>query len=562
MEWHGVIVRLSAKHAEQIRKGFRSAFNADDITAAFFNSFLGHTEVTNQQARDWARVHITPNKAALTASLTPIYADGWVLGKTAAGVMINQGLTKAITPVSNVGVVDWNTWTPGNSAAAALISPAGGLQSLLDARGLTINGIINTSLDRIGTVLGNGLADGTTPREVSRQINDVINDPQRSLTIAQTEMSRAVVQSELSQYADSGIEMVEWLVADPCEDCQVNLDASPISIDESWPNGDAPVHPNCMCDIGPYISDTSTIAAPTDGGSSTDGGDSVDIAPTDGGDSTGFANAINFASQAAALIPEAAPIAAPAEFTLATPEQAFSHFLDMRAITKNSLGNDLPNLLESQTNAAKELIAKNDVYISGNHSVYIERGLKEITSEQIANVFKSFNEARDTLPEWRKFNASGIERPYTLYVTPERMGGTTNAYTYLGSDKIWLNPRMARESTKTPVSNGNWSMPARDKTSPLTYTLSHELGHTMDSIQNAYRGSISKSTPKEARLLLSRYGKTATAEAYAEVYAEWALGDRTNPLVEYYASKYGWNLSAKEYAAQTTGRGILPVWKV
>ena len=558
MEWHGALVRLSAKHAEQIRKGFRSAFNADDITEAFFNAFLGHTEVTNQQARDWARVHITPNKAALTASLTPIYADGWVLGKTAAGVMINQRLTKAVTPVSNVGVVDWNTWTPGNSAAAALVNPAGGLQSLLDARGITINGITNTSLDRIGTVLGNGLADGTTPREVSRQLNDVINDPQRALTIAQTEMSRAVVQSEIAQYADSGVEMVEWLVADPCEDCQVNLDASPISIDEDWPNGDAPVHPNCMCDIGPYISDTSSATAPTDGGDATDGG-SINIGSTDEGDSTGFANAIDFASQAAALIPEAAPT--PAEFTLATPEQAFSHFLDMRALTKNSLGTDLPNLLESQIKATQDLIAKNDVYISGNHSVYIERGLKEITSEQIANVFKSFNEARDTLPEWRKFNANGIERPYTLYVTPQGMGGTTNAYTYLGSDKIWLNPRMVRESTKDPVSNGNWSMPARDKTSPLTYTLSHELGHTMDSIQNAYRGSISKSTPKEARLLLSRYGRTATAEAYAEVYAEWALGDRTSPLVEYYANKYGWNLSAKEYAAETTGRGILPVWK-
>ena len=100
MEWHGALVRLSAKHATQIRKGFRRAFNADDITEAFFNAFLGHTEVTNQQVRDWARVHITPNKTALIASLTPIYADGWVLGTTAGGVMINRSLNKAVTPVS------------------------------------------------------------------------------------------------------------------------------------------------------------------------------------------------------------------------------------------------------------------------------------------------------------------------------------------------------------------------------------------------------------------------------------------------------------------------------
>jgi len=558
MEWHGALVRLSAKHAEQIRKGFRSAFNADDITEAFFNAFLGHTEVTNQQVRDWARVHITPNKTALIASLTPIYADGWVLGKTAAGVMINQRLTKAVTPVSNVGVVDWNTWTPGNSAAAALVNPAGGLQSLLDARGITINGITNTSLDRIGTVLGNGLADGTTPREVSRQLNDVINDPQRALTIAQTEMSRAVVQSELAQYADSGVEMVEWLVADPCEDCQVNLDASPISIDEDWPNGDAPVHPNCMCDIGPYISDTSSATAPTDGGDATDGG-SIDIGSTDEGDSTGFANAIDFASQAAALIPEAAPT--PAEFTLATPEQAFSHFLDMRAFEKNRItGDPLGPLTDYQIKATQDLIAKNDVYISGNRSIYVTKSGQEITKEQVSNLIQSFNDAHSQLPEWRKFYANGIERPYRLYVSAENMGPNTEAYTYLGHNQIWVNPKTVRESVKPATSQGNWAMPARDKVAPLTYNISHEFGHTMDSIENAYRGSISKSTPKEARGLLSRYARTSTKEAYAEVYAEWAHGDRTNPLVEYYANKYGWNLSAKEYAADS-GKGILPVWK-
>jgi len=258
MEWHGALVRLSAKHATQIRKGFRRAFNADDITEAFFNAFLGHTEVTNQQVRDWARVHITPNKTALIASLTPIYADGWVLGTTAGGVMINRSLNKAVTP-ANVGVVNWDTWTPGNQAAATLVKPAGGLQRLLDTRGLTIDGVSNTKLDRIGTVLGNALELGITPKQVSIMVDQVINDPQQALTIAQTEMSRAVVQAELTQYQESGVEMVEWLVADPCEECQVNLDASPISIDADWPNGDAPVHPNCMCDIAPYISDTTNL---------------------------------------------------------------------------------------------------------------------------------------------------------------------------------------------------------------------------------------------------------------------------------------------------------------
>jgi hypothetical protein len=37
-------------------------------------------------------------------------------------------------------------------------------------------------------------------------VDQVIDDPQQALTIAQTEMSNAVVQAELAQYADSGVE--------------------------------------------------------------------------------------------------------------------------------------------------------------------------------------------------------------------------------------------------------------------------------------------------------------------------------------------------------------------
>ena len=271
MEWHGVIVRLSAKHATQIRKGFRSAFNANNITEEFFASYLGHTGVTTQDARNWTRIHVIPKKAALVASLTPIYADGWVMGKRAGAYMLvkKQQIKKADLPYppeyefggsSNALLAtDWSNWKPGNQAASALIKPEGGLQRLLDARNIVIDGVSNTKLDRIGTILGNALELGITPKQVSIMVDQVINDPQQALTIAQTEMSNAVVQAELEQYRDSGVEMVEWLVADPCEECQVNLDASPIGIDEEWPNGDAPVHPNCMCDIAPFISDTSNL---------------------------------------------------------------------------------------------------------------------------------------------------------------------------------------------------------------------------------------------------------------------------------------------------------------
>jgi hypothetical protein len=49
--------------------------------------------------------------------------------------------------------------------------------------------------------------------------------------------------------------MVEWLVAEGCDLCEENADASPIGIDEEFPSGDTepPAHPNCMCALAPYF---------------------------------------------------------------------------------------------------------------------------------------------------------------------------------------------------------------------------------------------------------------------------------------------------------------------
>jgi hypothetical protein len=257
MKWNGVTVRLAAKHADQIQKGFKRAFNSDEIVSNFYASHLGHSELTTQQARDWANTHITPDKTALIASLTPLYADGWVLGQTIAKTMLKTALNKAIT-TPDIGVVDWATWKPGNQAAAALIKPKGALQGLLNRQGLIINGVTDTKLNRIGTVLARAIAEGVTPKEVSIMVDQIIDDPQQALIIAQTEMSRAVSVASRDLYGDSGVEQVEWLVAEGCEDCQENADASPIGIDESFPTGDTepPAHPNCMCALAPYVVDT------------------------------------------------------------------------------------------------------------------------------------------------------------------------------------------------------------------------------------------------------------------------------------------------------------------
>jgi hypothetical protein len=253
MKWpaNGITTRLAAKHADNIRKAFNKAFDSDAIAKSWSETHLGSTNGDTQMARDWAKVHIAVDKKALANVFPQLYADGYVTGETAAGyVLAHTSMNKKAV---DVGVVDWNTWKPGSEAAAALVKPKGGLRKLLDNQGLTIDGISNTKIDRIGTILGKALETGIAPSQVAPLIDQVIDDPEQALVIATTETARAVSVASRDLYTQSGVQMVEWLAFESCEICSDNADASPISIDDVFPSGDTepPGHPNCTCSLAP-----------------------------------------------------------------------------------------------------------------------------------------------------------------------------------------------------------------------------------------------------------------------------------------------------------------------
>ena len=274
--------RLAAKRAILIKEALRASVNTNDVVQDIMHSHLG-TNVTTQQMRDWAQVHIHPKSNEFMRAFATLYAESYTLGQdialnAIASVSIKKAPTKA--QLKRAMGINWSTWKPGNRAAANLVKPSGGLRSLLDARDITIQGINRTSLDRIGTAIANVLQKGETPQgavptimeeiagyrqqladELGIAIDDIMEDSERALMIAQTEMSRAVSVASRELYTESGVELVEWLVADPCDLCQENEDASPIGIGDTFPSGDTepPAHPNCVCDIAPYSVDTRGI---------------------------------------------------------------------------------------------------------------------------------------------------------------------------------------------------------------------------------------------------------------------------------------------------------------
>ena len=266
-------VQLATRHVRSIQLGIEAMFSPDDIVDFWFasNHPVGNTETNDPYklapvlARDWAKIHINAKSTEkLYAALGRVYADAYILGEDLTTYEIARaiGLRKAALTKDKLQralKTDWNKWKPGNRAAAALVEPPDALQKLLDQRRIVIQGLTNTTLNRIGTALAYGLDKGDSKNTIAADISSILDDKERALTIAGTEMSRAVVQASKDLYADSGVEKIEYLVADPCDECQENYDASPIDIGEQFPNGDPPVHPNCMCDIAPYVVDTQGL---------------------------------------------------------------------------------------------------------------------------------------------------------------------------------------------------------------------------------------------------------------------------------------------------------------
>ena len=259
---NGAKVRLAARRATLIRQALRQSVNISQVQEDWASAHPNSETMTTEQARQWARTNVRIDSEPLMTAFRTLYLESYLLGEdiamnSIAKAKINKAPTKQ--QLQRAVGINWDNWKAGNRAAALLVNKPRGLSTLLDNRGVTIQGINRTTLDRIGTRLANALAQGLPPSEVD--LSDFFDDSERALAIAQTEMSRAVATASRQLYEESGVELVEWIVADPCDLCQENADVSPIRIDDTFPSGDTepPAHPNCVCDISPYVVDTRDI---------------------------------------------------------------------------------------------------------------------------------------------------------------------------------------------------------------------------------------------------------------------------------------------------------------
>jgi SPP1 gp7 family putative phage head morphogenesis protein len=106
---------------------------------------------------------------------------------------------------------------------------------------------------------------GASNNEIAAEIRDnAAFSADRAMTVARTETATADVQGSIAGWRESGlVEGRQWLASDNCCDLCQEIDGTVVGIDEEFPDGDAPLHPNCECSEIPVLSalDDGTGAA-------------------------------------------------------------------------------------------------------------------------------------------------------------------------------------------------------------------------------------------------------------------------------------------------------------
>jgi SPP1 gp7 family putative phage head morphogenesis protein len=279
---HQVDGRLAAKAAIKIRAALAQSVDAKKVINDYLMTHPVRTDNFAQdraRARAWAIHNVQIDNTALHAALRKHYADMYVTGVASTyaawGVILRNKKAQKEPPhnwnpdafalSALKEVPNWDMWNPGSAAKEALVRPPGGLEKLLN--GIKINSL-NTdksSYDLLGTQLADGFAIGASPTQLAKMIKDSISSPARALTVAITEGARAANAATMDSYKALGVEQVEWINADPCDECDPDgdINGQVRNLGEEFSNGyaadDLPIHPNCRCNTAPAEVDWSTF---------------------------------------------------------------------------------------------------------------------------------------------------------------------------------------------------------------------------------------------------------------------------------------------------------------
>lgn len=192
----------------------------------------------------------TPDTAPLRGALEGATADGYLAGVHAATEQLADVGATPTGPLADLDTgFDWHEWTPGTPDAGEYLR-RGGYGRILDATGITVKGVTDATMRRIGELVADGLDRGDSIDSIARAVRGYVDDPKRALRIAHDATTRALTRAALDGYTEAGISGFDWIAsAGACTVCREREASNPHPLNEPGP----PAHPHCRCAAAPAV---------------------------------------------------------------------------------------------------------------------------------------------------------------------------------------------------------------------------------------------------------------------------------------------------------------------
>lgn len=508
-EVDGALLRESAKLADPTRESIKAQVDITQIIEQWNLSYPKGAEVTKAEARAWAKVHIKVDNTELNKGLGILYAIGWMFGRdVAVSAYAHARLNKAAPTdeaLNGLLNIDWSKWTPGNNPGALLASPPGGLKGLLQRRGLDLQGLTNTLLNRIGTHLADALMSGASDTMLGKMLETVVGDPERALTIANTSMASAMSVSTRETYQEFGVAKMRWLALEPCSTCSGNGAMGPVTPGEALfknVQGDnitePPAHPNCRCALAPVIDL-----------------DQFKFSETQARDYRG-----RWTSSGLAGWDKLEPTA---EGRQAAYDKKY------QAVMAETARNNTPNPTEIATTMAEAAAKKYDKYFE-EYDQYEKNGVRLDVDKRIPNNVKLTEQYATQILELKTAHPLNFGTEVQVVVTTEDLleSAGTSGYAYhngVGKPLIAVNPVAAIRNhyfAQQMYKDNPYHMVAANENNIREYTLAHEWGHVYSADRNYIPEQSVNAvlTTRGVKPSLSVYGKSNDSEQFAEVFAQ------------------------------------------
>jgi len=551
---------------------------------------------SDNDAAAWLRAkETTVFRPGLKQVLNDLYAESAWMGDRAAAALV-AGARERMKAVS--ATVDWDGWTPGDPAKAAVLlgtyGTGSGLRDLLAQSNVTIAGITGTRLDLIGTILSDAMGRGQgvtgTAKEIADAMNTIVTESveringtamsrERAEMIAHTEMTRAGNAAATDHYRSQGVSEVEWQTSNDagvCEECSGHEADSPFPMDSA---PQPPEHPWCGCQLLPVAFDND---------------DTFQYSPEEEAEMAAM-------DQAAADHPNVEPDSPEAHANVSDqPELATASEVaelakdgwvegrweraDLEA-HKQGLRDEwnlrnpppqpstYPNVTQFRLDKHQALLNKFEatlkrikgIYDNGSLRVTDQFGLKPARMEEALrniDLARKVSEASASGAVdvkimmdsdfnvkgkgasglcWQTSKADGVSR---VWVRGKDYNGQSIAQTYKAE------PGSRTFDTIQHHYSNNI------ETTPLSeHVMVHEYGHAVDrapidsqmftdrqDLFDKYKGTEVGRNRYVDSQLPSGYAATSPAEAYAESFAQWTVtrGMTSNAVVQEYARTFGW----------------------